>query len=128
MGGKMEMKKILVIDDEESVRKAFSLALEDSDYIVDTVESGEKGLEKYRNQGYDLIYLDLKMPGMNGVETLREIRKINYDVPVYIVTAFHQEFFEQLQSVQGEGISYELLNKPVNLDQIIMVTKGVLGE
>lgn len=122
------MKKILVIDDEESVRKAFSLALEDTDYLVDIAESGEKGIEKYRNEVHDMIYLDLKMPGMNGVETLREIRRINDNVPVYIVTAFHQEFLEQLQSVQRDGISFELLNKPVNLDQIIMVTEGVLGE
>jgi DNA-binding response OmpR family regulator len=122
------MKKILVIDDEEPVRKAFSLALEDTDYQVDTAESGEKGIEKYKNEGHDMIYLDLKMQGMNGVETLREIRKINDTVPVYIVTAFHQEFFGQLKSVQEDGISFELLNKPVNLDQIIMVTEGVLGK
>jgi CheY-like chemotaxis protein len=122
------MKKIMVIDDEEPVRKAFSLALEGKTYLVDTAESGEKGIEKFKNERHDMIYLDLKMPGMNGVETLREIRKIDVNVPVYIVTAFHQEFFQQLQSVQEDGISFELLNKPVNLDQIIMVTEGVLGE
>ena len=119
-------KKILVIDDDEAVRKAFELALEDTDYTVDTAEDGESGLEKFRTGTYDLVYLDLRMPGMNGVETLREIRKMNADVPVYVVTAFHTEYFTELNSAQKDGINFELLQKPVSSDQIVLVTKGVL--
>ncbi|MBC8458237.1 MAG: response regulator, partial [Deltaproteobacteria bacterium] len=110
-----------MIDDDESIRKSFSLALEDTEYQVDTVESGEKGIEMEQNNKYDLIFLDLKMPGLNGVETLRELRKIDKDVPVYIVTAFHKEFFEGLKSAGEDGIDFEVVKKPIGSDDIVLV-------
>ena len=119
-------KRILVIDDDEAVRKSFILALEDTDYQVETVESGEKGFESVQTNKYDLVFLDLKMPGMNGVETLRELRKIDKSVPVYIVTAFHQEFFEQLEGVVKDGIGFEIAKKPLSSNSIVLITKGIL--
>lgn len=118
-------KHILIIDDNDAVRKAFTLALEETPYEVDGAASGEKGLEMYQEKGYDLIYLDLKMPGLNGTDTLRELRKHSSDVPVYIVTAFHKEFFQELQILEAEGIAFDLLKKPVESDQILMVTQSV---
>ena len=119
-------KRILVIDDEEAIRKAFILALEDTAYQVDTAESGEKGIEMEKEANYDLIFLDLKMPGMNGVETLRELRKMDKDVPIYIITAFYEEFFEELKGVEKDGIDFEVLQKPFNSDQIILTTDSIL--
>ena len=120
------MKSILVIDDDAGVRKAFALALEDMPYQVDAAESGEKGIEMEQNNKYNLIFLDLKMPGLNGVETLREIRKTSKDTPVYIVTAFYKEFFEGLKTVRDDGIDFELLKKPIGSDEIVMIAKSVL--
>ena len=119
-------KRILVIDDDEFVRKAFTLALTGSGYEVDTAESGEKGIEKAGNERYDLIYLDLKMPGLNGVETLRELRKRDKDIPIYIVTAFYGEFFEELQEAIKDGLDFEVLTKALSSDQITLITKGIL--
>lgn len=119
-------KRILVIDDEEAIRKAFTLALMDSDYEIESAESGEKGIEKARNDSYDLIYLDLKMAGLNGVETLRELRKGNKDIPIYIVTAFYGEFFQELQKATEDGIGFEVVRKPLGGDQILRITKGIL--
>ena len=76
-------KHILVIDDNEVIRKSFVLALKDTKYQVDTAESGEEGVDKERSKKYDLIFLDLKMPGMSGIEALRHIRKVNQKTPVY---------------------------------------------
>ena len=118
--------RILVIDDDASIRKAFILALEDTGYLVDTVESGEKGIEMEQNDKYDLIFLDLKMPGLNGVETLRELRKIDKDVPVYIVTAFHKEFFQGLKKAGEDGIDFEMVKKPIGGADIVLVAKSVL--
>lgn len=123
----MEMEgRILVIDDEEAVRKSFVLALEDSDCRVDTAESGENGIDMQKNEGYDLIFLDLKMPGLSGIETLRELRKMTPDLSVYIVTAFHKEFFQDLQGLKNEGIPFELLRKPIGADEIVEITKTAL--
>ncbi len=119
-------KRILVIDDEEAIRKSFSLSLMDSGYEVETVELGEKGIEKAGKERYDLIYLDLKMPGLNGVETLRELRKIDRDVRIYIVTAFYGEFFAELKKATEDGIDFEVLTKVLGSDQIAGITKGVL--
>ncbi len=119
-------KRILVIDDDEFVRKSFTLALTGSGYEVDTAESGEKGLKKAGNERYDLIYLDLKMPGLNGVETLRELRKRDRDIPIYIVTAFYGEFFEELQEAIKDGLDFEILTKALSSAQITGITKGIL--
>ena len=119
-------KRILVIDDEDAIRKSFELALEDSGYPVDTASSGMDGIEMLKSQSYDLVFLDLKMPGINGVETLREIRKLNENIAVYIVTAFYGEFFEELQHVADQGAEFELLNKPVDGDMILTLCRSVL--
>jgi len=120
------MKRILVIDDDEGIRKLFLLSLEGKGFQIDTAESGKKGIEIMQQTKYDLIYLDLKMPGINGVETLRELRKMNKDVPVYIITAFHEEYFDQLKAAEEDGINFELLKKPFDSEQLILATKGVL--
>lgn len=120
-------KRVLVIDDDEAIRKSFALALEDTNYMVDTAESGEQGIEKERENRHALIFLDLKMPGMNGVETLRELRKIDEQVPIYIVTAFHKEFFRQLNDVVEDGLRFDILQKPIGAEQILQLTHGVLG-
>ncbi len=120
------MKRILVIDDDEGIRKLFLLSLEGKGFQIDTTESGEQGIEIMQQTKYDLIYLDLKMPGMNGVETLRELRKMDKDVPVYIITAFHEEYFDLLKAAEQDGIDFELLKKPFDSEQLILVTKGVL--
>lgn len=119
-------KRILVIDDDEAIRKLFVRALEDTEYQVDTVGSGEKAVEASQRAKYDLIYLDLRMPGMDGIETLRQLRKIDQDVPVYIVTAFYEEFLDRLKDVKKDSIDFELLHKPIGSAQLVAITRGIL--
>lgn len=119
-------KRILVIDDDEHVRKSFTLSLEGSGYEVETVESGEKGIQRIREEKFDMIYLDLKMPGMDGVETLREIRKLDPEIPLYVITAFYEEFFKGLKKAAKEGLNFELLKKPMESDKILSVTRAIL--
>ncbi len=123
---KME-KQILVIDDEAAVRNSFALALEDTRYAVDTAATGEEGVKKIREGTFQLIFLDLKMPGMDGVETFRQIRKLDDAVPVYIITAFAKEFFEGLKMLADEGNQFELMQKPIGMEAINELTKAVLG-
>ena len=99
-------KSILVIDDDAEIREAFILALKDTGYHVDTAESGEEGIKKDRSKKYDLIFLDLKMPDMSGIEVLRKMRKVNKKTPIYIyiITAFYKEFFDELKTLEKENI------------------------
>ena len=117
---------VLVIEDDQTVRKAFAMAFEGTDYKVTIVESGQKGIEATSNTDYGLIFLDLKMPGMNGVQTLRQLRENNIQVPIYIVTGFYIEYLDDLQSAENDGIDFDLLQKPVTEEQILMVTRNVL--
>ena len=121
-------KRVLVIDDDSAIRKSFELALEDTDLYLDTAESGMKGLELIRNAGYDLVFLDLKMPELDGVQTLRGIRGMDSDVPVYILTAFHREFLDPLKAAVSDGLEFELVRKPIDTTQIVELTIGALGD
>ena len=121
-------KNILVIDDEKSIRNSFILTFEGSFYNIDTAESGKEGLEKIKENTYDLVFLDLKMPNMNGVEVLREIRKFNKQITVYLITAFHKEFFNELKIARDEGCEFELLNKPLNSEQLKQTVHSILEQ
>ncbi len=120
-------KRILIIDDEQSIRKSFSLWLEDMNFEVTTAESGEDGIRAERDKPHDLVLLDLKMPGMNGVETLRQLRLIT-EAPVYIVTAFHAAFLQELKGVRREGLEFELMRKPLDTDELQLVVSSILGD
>ena len=120
-------KKILVVDDEKAVRNSFLLTFEDSDYDVDTAESGTQGISKVKNQEYALIFLDLKMPEMSGVETLKEIKKIKKNIPVYIITAFHKDFFHDLENAVNQGYEFELLQKPLKSDRLFEIVDNILN-
>ena len=122
----MSGKNVLVIDDERAVRRSFKLALEDTSYNVSTAECGEKGVEAVENGDFQLIFLDLKMPGMNGVQTLTAIRKMKPDLPVYIVTAFHKEFLTELDDARKEGLQFQLLRKPIGNVEIQTLAQSVL--
>ena len=119
-------KNILVIDDEAAVRRAFELALEDTDYSVSTADCGEKGVAMVNEGDYQLVFLDLKMPGMNGVQTLKGIREKHPTLPVYIVTAFHKEFLTELDDVRKENIQFQLLRKPIGNVEIMALAQSVL--
>ena len=84
----MKSDAILIIDDEKNIRLTLSQALKTLGGEVDDAASGEEGLERLKAKEFGLILLDLKMPGMNGIEVLRRVREIRPDIPVVILTAY----------------------------------------
>ncbi len=120
-------QRILIIDDDEAVRDAFELALRDEDYDLVTADNGETGAQLAITTEVDLVYLDLSMPGIDGIETLRRIRAAKPALKVYVVTAFNRDFFEDLVDARAEGLSFELLRKPLDRKEIIEVTTAILG-
>ncbi len=82
------MEKILVIDDNETLRYALSELLGESGFECKTADDGPSALNELKNNSYDLAILDMKLPGMNGLEILKRIRDINKDIPVIMITAF----------------------------------------
>lgn len=93
MRGRME--KILVVDDEENIRLLYQEELEEEGYTVEVAAHGQEALDKLGTFNPDLITLDIKMPGMDGVETLQRIREVKRNIPVILCSAygeFKQDF------------------------------------
>jgi CheY-like chemotaxis protein len=121
------MKRILVIDDDAFVRETFAMALSGLGYLVDTADGGLAGLDAADRHKPDLIFLDLKMPGLDGVETLRRLGVRRPGVPVYIVTGFHTEYLEPLRQLKSSGLSFDVARKPLELSQIRAIADSVLA-
>jgi DNA-binding NtrC family response regulator len=81
-------KPILIVDDEKNIRLTLSTALESLGIETDTAEDGEEALAKLREKEFGLILLDLHMPGVNGMEVLRQVREISPDIRAIIITAY----------------------------------------
>lgn len=119
------MTKILVIDDDPAVRGAFKLVLEEDGFPVSEAENGLQGIEMVKAERPDLILLDLRMPGIDGVETLRRLKALDATLHVYIVTAFANEFMEQLRIAHDEGLQFQLASKPLSSNQIRQIARSV---
>ncbi len=81
-------KKILVVDDEEGLRLLYKEELEDEGAVVTLAASGAEAIERLEEGSFDLILLDIKMPGMDGVEVLRRVKEKWSDIPVILCTAY----------------------------------------
>lgn len=119
--------KIVVIDDDAAVRGSFQLILEDMGCTVRVAEDGFQGVELVKTERPDLIFLDLKMPGIDGVETMRRLLAIDNTLKIYIVTAFSQDYLSDLKAAQAEGLVFQLASKPLSSIQIRHITKSVCG-
>lgn len=82
------MKKILIVDDEESIRLLYKEELEEDGFAVELAKNGQEALEKLSLFKPDLITLDIKMPGLNGIETLKRIREMERQVPIIMCSAY----------------------------------------
>ena len=87
------VKRILIVDDDDEIRELLEFDIAQSGYFVDTASDGKEGLTKVLNNSYDLVILDVMMPKMNGWDVCREIRK-NSKVPIIMLTAKSDESSE----------------------------------
>lgn len=107
---------ILIVDDEDKFRDNMVTRLQARDYTVHQVDRGEDAIKQVRMYYYDVVLLDLKMPGMSGEQTLREIRKVNPICQIIILTG-HASF--QSATVTGKLDAFSYLEKPVEFDQLL---------
>ncbi|WPC66354.1 response regulator [Rhodoferax ferrireducens] len=116
---------ILVIDDDAAVRGSFQLVLGEIGCVVRVAEDGLQGIAMAKEERPDLIFLDLKMPGIDGVETMRRLLAMDPTFNIYIVTAFSQEYLDDLKQAQAEGMTFQLANKPLSSTQIRHIARSV---
>jgi len=117
--------RILVVDDEASIRELLSKTLALAQYDVDTAPDGVTALDRVReNSTYDLLIADLKMPGMDGLSLIREVKHLKADLPVIIITGFSSES-SAIDAVNLGVAAY--LTKPFRVPQVLAAAAKALG-
>lgn len=116
--------RILFIDDELPMREMFQRLFEDSDYEILLARNGSEGLETFTKEKVHLVITDLSMPGMNGLEVLKEIKKRDPNVPVILITAYAT--IETAVEAIKEG-AYDYSTKPFDPDAIEITIKNALA-
>ena len=106
-------KKILLVDDEEGIRKVLGISLADSGYEVITAENGDQALELFRDNHPPIVMTDIKMPGMDGISLLRKIKEELPDTEVIMITG-HGDMDLAIKSLQNQAIDF--VTKPINDD------------
>lgn len=115
-----EGAKILVVDDEEPLRELLRMELSRTGNSVDTAARGDEGLSRYREQIYNVVLLDIRMPGMSGIEVLRQMRRES-TVPEIVILTGHGSIESAVECTK-EG-AYDYLTKPVKLDELDLVIR-----
>lgn len=113
-------EKILIVDDEQIVRESFYHWFSEENYIVDTAEDGETALKKYAKVKYDLFLVDMKMPGMSGLDLLSKIKAIDKDAIIILITAFSSVPTAITALKNG---AYDYVTKPVDPDELAHLVK-----
>lgn len=123
------MAKLLIIDDERGIRNTLREILADEGHTVEVAENGKQGLEMAQSKAYDLIYSDIKMPEMDGLELLAAIKNQHTDdfesadCPVVMITG-HGDVETAVQALKMGA--YDFLLKPLDLNRILITTKNAL--
>ncbi len=117
--------KILVVDDEEGARELFNTILTDEGYEVTLAVDGREALTCMQSDPYDLVVTDIKMPGMDGLQLLQEIRKSGSRADVIMVTAYGE--VESYLKAMSLGAA-EYINKPIRIKELKRIVHKVLAE
>jgi two-component system nitrogen regulation response regulator NtrX len=119
----MKKARILIVDDEEKILQTMKGSLEDEDYEVLTASDGQEALEKVREENPDLIFLDIWLPGMDGMEILKAIKEYDSDLDVVMMTG-HGTISTTAQAIKLGA--FDFLEKPLSLDNILSVANSAL--
>jgi two-component system, response regulator, stage 0 sporulation protein F len=116
------MPRILVVDDESSIRLLYKEEMQDEGYEVDTASSGLEAIEKIRASRPDLVTLDIKMVGMDGLEALAKIREFDLELPIILCTAYGS--YRQDFGTWGSDV---YVTKSANLEELKREVKRLLS-
>lgn len=117
------MSKILVIDDQQSIRKTLREILEYENFEIDEAEDGQKGLDMAGKNGYDVILCDIKMPKMDGVEFLDKIMAEGSDIPVIMISG-HGNIDTAVDAIKKGA--YDYIAKPIDLNRLLVTVRNAL--
>lgn len=114
----MNKEKILVIDDDVHIRDFLQDALEQQNFEVVTTDNGESGISLFKKQPFDLVFVDMKLPQLSGIEVLKMLKKHTSKIPVVIITG-HGSIENAVESMKQGAYNY--LTKPLTLETLTKV-------
>src|SRR6478609_884093 len=119
----MKARRVLVVDDEPGIRQSLSGVLEDEGYAVETVASGEESLEALPGGNFELVLLDIWLPGMDGMEVLARIQEIPFEArPVVVVISGHGSIEAAVKATKLGA--FDFLEKPLSIDKVLVTVKN----
>ena len=120
-----QVNNILVVDDEPGIRMTLAGILDDEGYNVVVAEDGYKGIEAAKKTNFKVALLDVRMPGINGIETFKEIKKISPDTVVFMMSTF---FVKYLMKEAVKLGAQAILHKPLNMEMVLRVIKKGIAQ
>ncbi|MBN1993104.1 MAG: response regulator [Anaerolineae bacterium] len=118
----MKPLRIFIVDDNQDFAESLADILAEEGYQVDLAFDGETAIEKFRRQNYDLTFMDVRLPGMNGLESFFEIRRINPQAKVVMMTGYS---VEQLLSQAIKNGAMGVLHKPLEISKLLALLEKV---
>jgi len=116
---------VLVVDDEQPVCDLVAKGLRLAEYDVDTAFDGPSALDLLRRESYDLLITDLKMPGMDGLSVIREVKRLSPELPIVVITGFSTE----ASAIEALNLGVNgYITKPFRLPRILSAAAKALGE
>src|ERR687895_1566900 len=119
------MSSILVVDDEPGVRSSISGVLQDEGFEVDTAGTGEECLEKANGAAFDVIVLDIWLPGLDGLTTLQRLRERQIDSQVVIISG-HGNIESAVRAIKNGA--FDFIEKPLSLEKTVLVVRNALRQ
>jgi two-component system nitrogen regulation response regulator NtrX len=119
------MSKILVIDDEKSIRNTLKEVLEYEKHEVDLAEDGPKGLDMFSANTYDIVLCDIKMAKMDGIEVLGKIHESSYDTPIIMISG-HGNIDTAVEAIKKGA--YDFLEKPLDLNRLLITIRNAMDK
>ncbi len=119
------MAKILVIDDQKSIRDTLKDILEYEKHNVDLAKDGEEGIQLFTDNKYDIVILDIKMPKMDGIEVLEKLYSIATDIPIIMISG-HGDIDTAVESIKKGA--FDFIEKPVDLNRLLITIKNALDK
>jgi two-component system response regulator ChvI len=114
----LAVTRIFLVDDDPDVLFSMVTSLEANGFVVDSYNSPDIALEKFKPYYYDLLLLDVRMPGMTGFELYEEINKMDQKVHVIFITAF-EVYYEALKEISPDLVPSSFIQKPISNDDLV---------
>jgi two-component system response regulator (stage 0 sporulation protein F) len=117
---------LLIVDDNSGIQRVLYEALNFKGYKVEIAKNGIEAIRKVSEKIPSLILLDLKMPGMDGLQVIKELRKMIPNTPVVIMTAYSE--FNRLLDAKNRGLIQHYISKPFDLNELFSLIKEILSQ